>query len=111
MESTRRGGFLCSVFGTVFASGIGIGDGAPADKLHIVSGTADFRFGAPNGADGMQIQSGVGGHSPALWLKHSATGGRTYGIRVWARRSRRICMWPCRSILPSRTRATAHLRH
>src|SRR6266536_1790699 len=59
---------------------VGIGTPAPAQKLHIVSGTADFQFGAPSGADGIEIQSNLAGHAPAIWLTHTGTGGRKYRI-------------------------------
>ncbi len=66
---------------TILENGnVGIGNEAPIDKLHIISGTTAVRVGTPNGADGMEIQSSAAGHSPAIYLTHTGTGGRKYRI-------------------------------
>jgi hypothetical protein len=58
----------------------GVGTSSPADKVQIISGTTDIRFGTPNGADGMEIRSNAVGHSPAIYLNHTGNQGRTYRI-------------------------------
>jgi hypothetical protein len=64
----------------IVGGNLGIGTLSAAQKFQLISGTTDIRMGSPNGADGIEIRSSAAGHSPALYVNHTGTGGRNFRI-------------------------------
>jgi hypothetical protein len=55
-----------------FGSDVGIGTATPSQLLHLKV--------TPGHGEGMQIESGIAGHSPAVYLNHTGTGGHNFRI-------------------------------